>query len=353
MPKWIVLLLAGILLLSGCKDSNVQKETAVQEETAAPSVTAVSQSTPEPSESPNPVPTVPDSFRKYYDFVDGEHLGNLIFHAKEDLDGDGTDEIILAFGWISEEDPLDSWVSDLVFLRETDGQLTKLGDNWAAQAYGIYKVELIRLQGSNKKYLWCGLTNGGWLKGVQIIEFQNSEPRELFYIASATGSGEETLTDDNQDGYYDGLISDRSSYDVLYYETQRYYRWTGKEFVYVSTHTDVGEYPGSVKETILQYLALRVLNIEYSPEIDARLAELCTDTEADQAETAPDVWTSSLLESILEIGDTIDFQIKEAADAANAIVTLKSVESDEHIVFTFDLLHSDGKWVIDRLEQLE
>jgi len=66
-----------------------------------------------------------------------------------------------------------------------------------------------------QKYILESLTNGAALSGFALYEIDGDEIVQIEYSASATGAGEDHLIDTNKDGFYDGYVQNRYSYDVL------------------------------------------------------------------------------------------------------------------------------------------
>jgi hypothetical protein len=285
-----------------------------------------------------------DTSKKYIDFVKEKDNGSdIVFYDKEDLDLDGRDEVVIAFG-----NPGEDLVSQLYILRDNDGKIQKLGGNLAEGGYSVYKVKIISLQNTPKKYIYCGLTNGGPLTGFKIYEISKEQPDIICYSASATGSGADELRDFDNDGKFDGYVQKRSSYDVLYYQLSRTFIWNNVNFVLSSTDIEIPEYPNNVKDVIIQYLSLRVLNIEKSLEADKRLSELCTYSKAKDVNISLDVWYSALYNTMIGLQKQINFEIDEKNNDANASVSYYDDNNAEY-KFTFNLIKSDGGWSIDSM----
>jgi hypothetical protein len=299
---------------------------------------------------PNDKDTSSD-MQKYIDFIQDDHDELVTFIAKEDIDLDGYDEIVLAFG-SSNEDPQLGYVSGLYILRDINGDIVQLGDNLAESAYGTFEVKLIKLQNKRQTYIYCGLTNGGGLVGFQIYGLSGNDPVVIEYSASATGSGEDILRDLNNDGQVDGYVQNRSSYDVLYYSITRTFDWISdrNDFEIRETHVDMPEYPGQIQDVLFQYLSLRVMQEENSPEINQRLSELCSSPQANDIKIEADQWSFALYDYLMGFGDRIIFDIKESHETATATVTALDDESNKvMITFEFELVKIDDRWGISEL----
>jgi hypothetical protein len=286
--------------------------------------------------------------QKYIDFIHDDHDEQVTFTAKEDIDLDGYDEIVVAFG-NSNENPEEGYVSGLYILRDINGEIVQLGDNLAAGGYGAYEVKLIKLQNKQQTYVYCGLTNGGGLVGFQIYGLSGNEPVLVEYSASATGSGEDVLRDFNNDGQFDGYVQNRSSYDVLYYSITRTFDWISdrNDFEISETHVDMPEYPDQIHDVLFQYLSLRLLVEDHSPEIHQRLSELCSYAQANDIKIEWDQWGYALY---MDSDDSINFDIKESNDKASATVTALDDESNK-VVITFELVKIDDRWGIKKMQR--
>ncbi|MCX7745784.1 MAG: hypothetical protein N2645_02685 [Clostridia bacterium] len=288
--------------------------------------------------------------QKYKDYVLKKNTGtgneSILFYAKEDIDMDGSEEVVIAAGALGSE-PDSTSISSLYILRDKNGKIEQLGDNLAGGGYGTYEVKLIRLQNTPQKYIYCGLTNGANLRGFQIIELSNNQPTALCYSASATGAGSDEIKDFNNDGQYDGYVQNRWSYDVLYLSLVRTYRWDNGDFILKGTNVSIPEYPDNVKDVIMQYLSLRVLNVK-SPEVDKRLSELCKYSKAKNVDFSPDIWHAAVYNTILEIDDKINFEIKEDGNTANVSISFTSEDNKEYKC-NFHLTKTGSRWSIDNI----
>ena len=141
-------------------------------------------------------------YKKYTEFLNQScKVEKLI---KEDIDLDGKQEIIIAFE--SAYDTINSYV-----LRENGKSLQKLGEI-KSSGYGFYDVSLVRMRGSDKKYILSNVTNGWSCEGFALYEINKDTLDNIIYSASATGEGYDGLTSSKNDNIYDGFIEERYSY---------------------------------------------------------------------------------------------------------------------------------------------
>lgn len=132
----VTLVVLSLIVISSCRSTEHTRPitTSTSEQTVSiqpsdipvpttqPSVTDTSKSD-EPSTTDNPDDL---AFQKYIDFVNSEQLGDLAFKWKEDLDEDGVDEIILAYGSIG--DRFDSEITKVFILHDRNREITQSGD---------------------------------------------------------------------------------------------------------------------------------------------------------------------------------------------------------------------------------
>jgi len=288
--------------------------------------------------------------RKYTDYIKGKNdydkNDNILFYNKEDIDLDGNDEIIIASG-IYGEDHFSSYISQIYILHDNNGEIEQLGENLAYGGYYVYEIKLIQLQNKPNKYIYCGLTNGENLTGFKIIELTNNETKEIYYSASATGAGNDILKDFDNDGSFDGFVQNRWSYDVLYYTLSRTFTFTNNDFELIDTYVEIPEYPNNIKDVIIQYLSLRVLNVEKSSEVDKLLSELCIYDKANEFDFSTDEWYLAIQNSLF-FDDAIKFDIIENGNDAEVTVILLD-DNDKEYKRKFHLINSDNRWIIDSI----
>lgn len=287
---------------------------------------------------------VPQIYKDYIKQLDPNTEDDVCFFAIEDMNLDGENEIIIGTG-TSGDAPYDNYVSHLYILSNKSGVIKQLGDDLSSGGYMIYQVKLIHMQDNPKEYLYCGLTNSVNLTGFKIIGLADNKPYEFCYSASATGAGEDKLMDFNNDGQFDGYTQNRWSYDVLYYSLFRTYIFKNNTFKLDKTAVDLPDYPASVKDVILQYLSLNVIDAQESAEVNKRLAELYCDENANHSDFSPNGIFTALFNTLMESPDGIDFNINEQTDIANADISYKDENNSLH-KYHFELKKTDNKWTI-------
>lgn len=143
-------------------------------------------------------------------------------------------------------------------MRENGNTLQKIGQIESG-GYGVYGINLVKMRGSNHKYIETSISNGAGLTGFALYEVNANKVDQIVYSASSTGSGYDELTSTTKDDVFDGYVQNRNSYDVMYFGVHRFYKWDGKSFIYVSTSVDTGDYPIKPEEVVDQFLKLNIL----------------------------------------------------------------------------------------------
>lgn len=286
---------------------------------------------------------------KYIDYMKEKDSNyDIIFFAKKDIDLDGNYEVVIASGTTNEKNT-PTYISKLYVLRENNGRIEQLGGNLAEGGYSVYSIDLIQLNNMYKKYIYLGLTNGAGMIGFKIYELSDDKPKAICYSASPTGLGSDELKDFDNDGQFDGYIQNRSSYDVLYYSLSRTYMLENNEFILKSTYIEVPQYPDNIKDVLIQYISLRVLDKGKSPEISKRLSDLCIYEKAGNVDFPSDVWHSALYNTIMLMDNKIQFDISKEANIATAIYL---DENNKEHKREFHLIKLDNRWCIDNMNIL-
>lgn len=274
-------------------------------------------------------------YKKYTEFLNQScKVEKLI---KEDIDLDGKQEIIIAFQ--NDFGGIKSYV-----LRENGNSFQKLGEIETG-VYRFYDVSLVRMRGSDKKYILSNIMNFAdlELEGFALHEINKDTLDGIIFTASATGEGYSGLTSSKNDNIYDGFIEERYSYEVSYFGVCSFYKWNGKDFDYVSTTVETGDYPDTPENVVEQFLKLNVLYDEYkkSSGVINRLAEinisnkiLNLDKIYESDQNIIDDWRTSAQTGSLE------FDKKEYDN----YVTVTVPVGDDEIIF--NLQNKNNRWQI-------
>ncbi|AIQ60355.1 hypothetical protein [Paenibacillus borealis] len=299
--------------------------------------------------APSPGSEEAHPLQKYMDAVHGDMRGDLLFSAKQDLDLDGYEEIVLGYGDLDQADPQYSRVSELHVLRDRDGKIEELTHDFEG-GYQKLGFKLIRLQGLRQTFIYCDLTNDAGMTGFMVLEISGDQVLRKVYSAAATGQGEDALLDNNGDGQYDGYVQYRADYSTFYYSLDRTYEMESGEIVLKETKVGIPEYPQEIKDVILQYLSLSALQVEQSPETEERLALLRIDKDGTEI-TGEDL--SGWREALEGYHSEIQFDIKQDGLASEAFLTYteddNKPQTQEHTM-QLHLVKAAAGWQIDGLE---
>lgn len=270
----------------------------------------------------------------------------ILFYSDEDINLDGNNEVIVAIG-MEGEDKLSTYIGKAFLLKEVDGEIKQIGDNFAESLYTVYEVKLISLAEDEKKYIYCGLTNGANLIGFRIIELDDMGLNEIAYSASATGAGSDEIMDFDNDGKIDGYVQNRWSYDVLYYSVKNIYEYNNQKFELIKTEVDLPEYPTDPGEVVREYLALNALELQKSEEVSERLAKLCHQDVRGVIDFSNEELFEALSSENLEFEREHESTAKENGITANVIV---SIEGNKRYKFTLN--KENDIWSIENIVRL-
>lgn len=329
--KKIILFMLMILLLTGCSKNYYQRSNDIADSSVGIKPTMQTETNKKNSSNENPHKTTEDQqsdYKKYADFLGRKESVSKCL--KEDIDLDGKKEIILSFG-------SDGNMSVFI-IREIGSVLQNIG-KIDGQAYGVSGFELVKMQGKKQKYIKTDITNGWNLKGFALYEVAKNDLKEIIYIASASGEGNDYMVDSNGDGFYDGYNQHRYSYDVLYFDVSRCYKWNGVSFNALTTNVQFEDNPDNPKDTVLLYLKLNVLNtFDSCEDIANKLKEIDVSNKHVQFGDSG-IWGNNLsFES-----EDLKIDAKEKENAASVAVSLK----EEKLLFT--LCKNQNQWQITEI----
>ncbi|RCX18666.1 hypothetical protein DFP94_106200 [Fontibacillus phaseoli] len=361
--RLIAYALALVVLLAGCNKAAESNSPAGAPATSAingEAETAPAKSDGLAKEAKSSDPQ--DTAMLYKDYLKEKGLGadlSLVYFKQEDIDFDGNEEAVAAFGYAEEEDEdeEDVTLNEIYILRNQGGKILQLGDNLNSGGYGINEVRLVQLEDREEKVIYLGLTNWVSMTGFRLVEISGDTLDELAYSASATGSGEDVLLDGNENGKFDSYEQRRGSYDVFYYGVTRYFSLERGEFVQTDTSVELLDYPSTPKEVVLEYLALSIIDDRLPPNVEQRLDELCQFRNAagDRPVLEVDYGIVGNLQLELDDEDAY-FEVEESG--SDTMVTLIEKEADrtkKQTVFNLakDSDNNKGKWSIYDIEVVE
>ena len=267
-----------------------------------------------------------------------------LFFERRDMDNDGYQEIVLAFG---EKGDDDDYIYESMILREKDGKLTLLEEGLAGGGYSAYKLELARFAGEADYFLIVYLTNYASLHGIQVLRLSGDRLVEVGYSASGSGTGGVSLTG-NAEGRYDGYTEYRWSYDVLYHDVEAFYRYRDGRFVFEDADIGPYAYGGAPKDAAVGFMALCLLWEQYPCDgVEGRLTALCGgDSRVWAGAQSKDWGFESVYYHIMDMGDDSDMTIEEAVNGATARVTVQNKSRNAGYRAVFEMRKGGASWQI-------
>lgn len=164
---------------------------------------------------------VPRGLFSFINDLDDDKDNSLIQILSKDMDQDGNVEYVVSYG-------PDKEIYDTNYvIRDTQSNYQLLKPEIQSGGYYIYDISLINLESSRQSYIYTGITNGAFLEGAGVYGIGDSEVIQLYYGASATGSGEDLLEDGNNDGVFDKAVAYRH---FSRFERISTSNWNGQNF---------------------------------------------------------------------------------------------------------------------------
>ncbi|MCL2352350.1 MAG: hypothetical protein FWC55_07460 [Firmicutes bacterium] len=314
-----------------------------------------------PTPSPNTPLCIEQPFtqNRYIQFMAGLNPDiagmDELFYKETDMDGDGNTEITAAFGQKA-DDETQNWIEASFVLRDNGGDIELIGRDFIGEGYTPYKMWLVQFTGSDAWYIIVGVTNDGYdLLGIEIFNISGSEVNKVAYDASATGAGDTYLDDRQSDGTYGGYTSERHSYDVLYYGVTTFYAFEDGKFIQRKSGVDVGDYPATPTDAVVQYLSLTALNQVYpSDDSAARINEICASPVS--LDMGNFDWFTAIWSYEMEFGPNVDFprmtaSEKTAGQTSSVTVNTSDKKGNPLVTYTFNLSAQSGQWRIISLRR--
>lgn len=368
--RHIVYALALVMLLGGCSKAAEGNSSAGPPAANGINVEGNGEMAAEPAPGENDElaeeaePTQPqDTAKVFKDYLKEKGLGidlSLLFFSHEDIDLDGNEEAIAAFGDAElegNESEEDITFSEIYVLRNQGGKIHQIGENLNSGGYGINEIRLVQLDDREEKVVYLGLTNWISMTGFRLVGISGDTLEDLAYSASASGSGEDMLLDSNENGKFDSYEQRRGSYDVFYYGVTRYYSLEQGEFVQTDTSVELLEYPSTPKAAVMEFLALSIIADRLPANVEERLDELCPFREAGGERPVLEVDSGTVGNLQLELdGEDAYFEVEESG--SDAIVTLVETGTNgtkRQTIFSLAKDSGDGmeKWSIYDIEVVE
>lgn len=261
-------------------------------------------------------------------------------NLKNDLDNDGFDEIIIAFGRIL--NGFEKSYEEVFLLTTKDGLhvVDKIYPSLPAR-----KLELIQMEGND--YMTLLYTVGNFsVSGFTLIDYMDGEVCTHHMMLSSTGIGSDQLTDLNDDGKMDAVVTYRSDYSYMYYEVKTIEKWIDGSFELFEIDVTLPEYPVKASDVVLQYMELNTLRSDFSFTLNQRLDDICVDEE----EFDEVVNQKYEMRSALVFHDD-NLTFTENLDDYRGTIQVV-IDSDEYDdIYYFDMLKLDDKWRIRNIRK--
>ena len=274
-----------------------------------------------------------------------------LFYQEKDMDNDGNMEIIAAFGNKAKNEYGTDLIEASFALRDRNGKIDLIKQDFCdGGGYECGNIQFARFTGSDSMFIVVGVTNGMNMNGMAIYEIAGNDIKELCRTVSPAGICNAYLSEQQKGGSYGGFTKELSSYDVLYFPVTVFYKFNNGAFEPQSTAVEVGEYPKTPTDAVIQYLSLNCLFHDYySLDISERLYELARYAICD-IYGAPSGWYSALYQYILGItlpGEpSITAREIVLGETAQVNTVLANPVKNEKATADFNLNFNNEKWHI-------
>lgn len=279
---------------------------------------------------------VPRGLLSFLNDLDDDKDNSLIQILSKDMDQDGNVEYVVSFG------PDKETYDTNYVIRDTQSNYQLLKPEIQSGGYYIYDISLINLESSRQSYIYTGITNGAFLEGVGVYGISDSEVIQLYYGASATGSGEDLVEDGNNDGTFDKAVAYRH---FSRFERISTSNWNGQNFdepVDSFKNDESGfVYPKSTEDLIETYIEAVFLGAK---EETNQMTSL---------EMVSDFDILSVFEDTSEFYyfmafDDVEYKVIKA-DKETKIMTM--TKEDVTVQFTLNFDSTDQRWMIASIEE--
>ena len=273
-----------------------------------------------------------------------------LFYEEKDLDGDGNVEIIAAFGVMAKDEYGIDQIRASFALRDKNGKIELIKQDFCdGSGYECSGIRLAQFVGSDNTFVVVDVTNGMSMNGLAIYEVGNGVA-ELARAVSPVGVCYVYLTDEQRNGSYGGFAEALSGYDVFYYPVTTFYKYENRAFVRQGSSVEVGAYPKTPTDVIIQYLALNcLLQNYYSEQITERIYELADYYASWGLYGSLDSWYSALSQYLTgtrlqgEPGMTVDEYVFKGGEMFGVTIEMSNPQMTEDIWMDFHLVLGDGK----------
>lgn len=328
--KRIILLLIIVISVTGCQNNELEEKN---DSKANDEVIILSENKEASQEM------YFDYLKNQYDLEDDMEIKIFI---EESLTSADEEHVIVGLGPISAQDEF--MEMDKIYVLSSLPEIHVIDEIKLDYASDVLKI--VKLKGSEKKYIYCGLTNMINVYGFDLYELVNSELVLIRRDVSGGGAGISELFDSNEDGYFEGYNTYRAGIGMLYYETEKNYLWQDEAFVLNVHKVYLPQYPESAKDVVLQYISLQAIN-EKSEDIDKRLKEININQETYDKSV---IDFKDLSHYLLEFNDTLHMDEETYDDYKIIILSSGSDAVSSPYTYTFKMEEISEQWIISAID---
>lgn len=332
-----VLLFLFMFQITGCKkEETSKKNNSISEKKA------ITQSVTD---------TIFDRKNSYYPFIQKNHpeLLNykINFFWEKDLDGDGQNEAIIAFGRDSDTGLV---VENILVLKNDNGTIKEIKSDFDFKKYSFSDIQLISLKGKNKSYINLEIFEGPYAVRYAIYEMIDDQIKPFFICPSLDGNHEYDyeLIDSDKDGSIDGFVQ---NINYERFNTKNQFVFENNSFRFKKINYIMDEYPDMPKPVVTQYICIKSLGLNDNTS-NRRLQELCIDKEINEIPLTTQNWKSAYLKSSAYEDDAIQIDTDEEKGIGSAKVDFKDSKKNINYQLKFDLQKNGDRWQIIKVELL-
>lgn len=270
-----------------------------------------------------------------------------LFYQEIDADRDGYTEIIAAYG--EDEDVKSSFV-----LRDKDGTIQLVDQNFHTEGYSIRSIQLAQFTGSDQYYIIADVTNYASMNGLSIYKITDREVERIAGASSPSGRGLAYLSDHQGGDRYGGFTVHRDGSEVYYYDITSFYQFRNGIFVPLKEEAELGAYPDHPVGVVVQYLSMRLLYQRYPlNDILLRFFEL-RDTWVYFYIDEP-AWGTRIAHYQMGIDaeEAPGLSVEEEIDGDTAVVTVSRTGRNNQEIHhvEFSLSRHEEKWQITDVKE--
>lgn len=330
---------------SGSQPSSVPLEKATKTEQSNGTTLGSSSTVPSSTEQKSKSPVggrINEFLNKHKALPEGD---KIVFQDEQDLDTNGDMEIVLATGRSND-------IHHIFVLRDKGDHYENLsGDNGIDErgGYETNDVKVVKLRGSNLRYIYVSKTNGGPMNGFHLYELRDNKVEFLDGRNNPTGAGETKLTDLDSDGTYGGYVDYQYSYDVNYIPITSIYKFNGSTFDLHAIEVSFPTLPTEPEDVLEEFIKLSLLNIKDGqavPSIQKRMEQLSTGYHLQISEDE-----AYGLHEFIIMGD-IDKSKERHVDSNHIVIPVRYFGKSGKVSIEFYLSYENGHWLVNSVQKL-